>query len=237
MYTHIHTCLYTLFIFILQAEQHDDTDRPWYLRPPPSPTLELDLGKLDDDDPKDDKDVILKGSEDFTLVSKTGKSVKFVKRDGELFMREGSREWDKWEGFSSGVDTWSVGGGECTAHIICTMQSSVPPLVFTRLLPDRDGRISSVKEEWEEEEGDLRPECLEVKREEFVAENKTDTVQIVEEKSKKDKVVDLLAEMKEKKVEKLENLITRDKCDSKETESTDKVIRNRVNNAKKEQVR
>lgn len=88
----------------VKAEQHDDTDRPWYLRPPPSPTLELDLGKLEEDDPNN-KEEVLKGSEDFTLVTKTGKIVKFVKRDGELFMREGIREWDKWEGFSSGVDT------------------------------------------------------------------------------------------------------------------------------------
>lgn len=213
----------------VKAEQHDDTNRPWYLRPPPSPTLELDLGRLDDDDPNN-KDIILKGSEDFTLVTKTGKSVKFVKRDGELFMREGSREWDKWEGFSSGVDTWSVGGGECTAHIICTMQSSVPPLVFTRLLPDKDGKIADVKVE---EVVEVKQEVVEVKKEVVVPEKKVESVQIVEEKTKKDKVVDLLAEMKEKKVEKLETLISRDKCDSKETESTDKIIRNRVNNARK----
>ncbi|XP_069990045.1 trithorax group protein osa isoform X1 [Penaeus vannamei] len=211
----------------VKAMQHDDSDRPWYLRPPPSPTLELDLGKLEDHDLQN-KEEILKGAEDFTLITKTGKTVKFVKRDGELFMREGSREWDKWEGFSSGVDTWSVGGGECTAHIICSMQSSVPPLPFTRLMPCKDGRI---------EEMSLKKEKLiEVKEE---VEIKKEVIVEVkkEEKSKKEKVVDVLAELKEKKVEKMEDLISREKCDnSKDTESTDKLFSqriNRVNNARK----
>lgn len=137
----------------VKAEQHDSSDRPWYLRPPPSPTLDLDLGRLDDNDPAN-KEEVLRNGPDFTLVTKTGKSVKFVRREGELFLREGVREWDKWEGFSSGVDTWSVGGGECTAHIICNMQSSVPPLVFTRLLPGRDGmtKDAALLEEVKEEE-------------------------------------------------------------------------------------
>ncbi|XP_069169123.1 trithorax group protein osa isoform X7 [Procambarus clarkii] len=209
----------------VKAEQHDDSDRPWYLRPPPSPTLELDLGKLEEDDPNN-KEEVLKGSEDFTLITKTGKIVKFVKRDGELFMREGIREWDKWEGFSSGVDTWSVGGGECTAHIICTMQSSVPPLLFTRLLPGKDGKIIEVKIE----------EVVKEIKQEIVEEKKVEVVQIKEEPVK-DKVVDLLAEMQEKKVEKMEDLISREKCEnSKDNESTDKLFSqrvNRVNNSRK----
>ncbi|XP_071543955.1 trithorax group protein osa-like isoform X11 [Panulirus ornatus] len=209
----------------VKAEQHDNTDRPWYLRPPPSPTLELDLGKLEEDDPNN-KEEVLKGSEDFTLITKTGKPVKFVKRDGELFMREGIREWDKWEGFSSGVDTWSVGGGECTAHIICNMQSSVPPLAFTRLLPGKDGKVAEVKVE----------EVKEIK-EEVVEEKKVEVVQIKEEPIEKDKVVDLVAEMQEKKVEKMEDLISREKCDnSKDNESTDKLFSQRVirvNNSRK----
>merc|ERR1739842_165890 len=117
----------------VKAERHDSKDGPWYLRPPPSPTLELDLGLLDEDDPAD-KETILLNNEDFTLISKTGKPVKFVKKDGELFLREGTRDWDKWEGFNSGIDTWSVGGGECTAHIICSMEARIPTIPFTRLL-------------------------------------------------------------------------------------------------------
>lgn len=214
-----------MYVIGFQAEQHDNTDRPWYLRPPPSPTLELDLGKLEEDDPNN-KEEVLKGSEDFTLITKTGKPVKFIKRDGELFMREGIREWDKWEGFSSGVDTWSVGGGECTAHIICNMQSSVPPLAFTRLLPGKDGKIAEVKVE----------EVKEIK-EEVVEEKKLEIVQIKEEPVEKDKVVDLVAEMQEKKVEKMEDLISREKCDnSKDNESTDKLFCQRVirvNNSRK----
>lgn len=82
-----------------------------------------------------DKQVYLKGT-DYTHFTRTGKAVRLVRRETKLFMREGQREWDKWEGYDSGIDTWSVGGGECTAHIICSMQSSVPPLPFTRLLKD-----------------------------------------------------------------------------------------------------
>merc|ERR1711874_913690 len=105
---------------------------------------ELDLGVLDEDDPAD-KETILQNNEDFTLISKTGKPVKFVKKDGELFLREGTRDWDKWEGFNSGIDTWSVGGGECTAHIICSMEARVPTIPFTRLLSSGSSRHDGAK--------------------------------------------------------------------------------------------
>ncbi|KAK8388046.1 hypothetical protein O3P69_020134 [Scylla paramamosain] len=270
----------------VKAEQHDQSDRPWYLRPPPSPTLDLDLGRLEDDDPAN-KEEVLRGAEDFTLITKTGKSVKFVRRDGELFLREGVREWDKWEGFSSGVDTWSVGGGECTAHIICTMQSAVPPLAFTRLLPGKDGKVDldlllprikeEVKEEVKEEKMDLQEEgpVKKVKvREEAMDQDhdqdqedkeKMEVVRVKEEPedqppeemeteeeeastttnstpkppppppplTKKDRVADLLAEMKEKRVVKMEDL-AREKCDnSKDNKATFGSRANRVNNSGK----
>ena len=68
--------------------------------------------------------------------------MKVVKREAELFLREGVRDWDKWEGYSSGMDTWSVGGGECTAHVICSMQSTVLPLPFTRILKGKNDEIN-----------------------------------------------------------------------------------------------
>ncbi|KAL7642723.1 UNVERIFIED_CONTAM: hypothetical protein RMT77_007288 [Armadillidium vulgare] len=140
----------------IKAEQHDYSDRPWFAQPPPSPTLELDLGKLDSDPDPSNKEILLKGGLDYTVTSRNGKPVRIIKREGKIFMKEGSREWDKWEGFDSGVDTWSVGGGECTAHIICSMQSSVPPIPFTRLIPGKQTE-EEIKKEEEISPADFKP--------------------------------------------------------------------------------
>ncbi|CAL4091575.1 unnamed protein product, partial [Meganyctiphanes norvegica] len=204
----------------VKAEQNDSSDRPWYLRPPPSPTLELDLGMLDDEDPTD-KETILQNNEDFTLISKTGKPVKFVKKDGELFLRGGTRDWDKWEGYNSGIDTWSVGGGECTAHIICSMEARVPTIPFTRLLPGSRNTYGGAKIT------ELNDEDMEVKMEKGLGDktvNEKSNVKKVKLAEEKNTIVKV---KEEKDEESIENLKSKD---SKISENSLKF--NKINNAK-----
>lgn len=205
----------------IKAEQCDSSDRPWYLRPPPSPTLELDLGMLEEDDPTD-KETILPNNEDFTLISKTGKPVKFIKKDGEPFLKGGTRDWDKWEGFNSGIDTWSVGGGECTAHIICSMEARVPTIPFTRLLSSGSSRHDGAKIT------ELSDVDMEVKIEKGLGDKtdreKSNVEKVVKLSEEKNTIVRVKEEKGEESIEKLKSK------EDKMSENSSKL--NKINNAK-----
>ncbi|XP_018024844.1 trithorax group protein osa [Hyalella azteca] len=119
----------------------DKSDLPWYARCPRSPSPDVDITPVESVNPKD-KTVILTTGTDYTMISKTGKPVKIVKREADQFIRDAMRGdvlMNSADGLEDDLnvstsDFLVIGRTESTSHIICSMESGVPPLPFTRLI-------------------------------------------------------------------------------------------------------
>ena len=132
-------------LFSCDSVQVESSDLPWYALRPESPCAETE-STLPDMPDVNDKSTMLPSGPDYTLISKTGKPVKIVKREADAFLREAMRASAQsvdldGSGSKGKLDSSSdfvvIGRTESTKHVICSMRSSVPVLSFTRLISSK----------------------------------------------------------------------------------------------------
>lgn len=97
--------------------------------------------------PSEDQLVLL-NTTNYTFKSRKGKPVK-VKKGTSLFIDDPDKKWDSLKnGFVGGIDHWTAGGGESTAHIQTHFESDENYVRFVRVMKKNKRRNRTSSFSW-----------------------------------------------------------------------------------------